>query len=302
MRFDETLEDWYSRRNLLTYDEFRKLNQQELDSIKDEAIQFFHERLDANYLSGNLGYKEIAEIMTASINRFNYTTDEENYQVLDYWSTKTLIELLATGTLRDDCDGRGREFEGIFFYLCNVQKKDLYEAACRAENGEGHYVCWIRSKDNLLYQVENRISRPRTIQYMLDLGYQYWDYRPLTQVGKWFKPEVFIGKELYKYTQADTLEADRPEFSFEKAAMLNKSKTLIKEWFGAVSGGFLVIKGIAVDYSNEVTDILNSNKEAIGHYVSLELVGSVVVVWSLLGIYLRVVTNKDIGRKRSYDE
>ena len=302
MNFKDTLALWYQLRPIRPYSDFEKLNQVQLDNFKAVAVKFFQENLNSTYKTGKLSYVQMAEVMECTIPRFNYTSDDTKYNVADYWSTKTLLELLYTGTLRDDCDGRGREFEGILYYLCNYHKKDLYEASCSAETGEGHYVCWARADDGLIYQLENRIRKPRTIKYMLELGYTYWDYRPLTKIGKWFKADNFIGKELYKYTQAKRLEADTPEFTIKKALMVDKSKTLLKDWLGVISGLAIDIREALLYNSNDVINTLNANKADIAHYVPDYTIGTFIVILSMVGIYLRTVTNKDVEVKKDYDE
>jgi len=304
MTFIEAWDKWFEENPPITYEEYKKDYfpfQKKLDKVKEKAIVFFKEHLDPDWKKGRLSYDQIDVIQKFLLNRFEYIPDDEIFKVSDYWDTRSLIELLLTGGVKGDCDNFGRPIEALFYYLCNYAKKDLYEVACEAETGEGHYVCWVRADDDLIYQVENRIYEPKTIRQMLDRGYKFWHYRPLTVHDKWFKPDKFIANELYKYTQVPNLEAEKPKFSWRKALRIDKSKTLLTNWLGMLGAIGAGIFNMIANGGNEIVTTLNANKEDIGYYIPEHTVGVIATAIFMLNIYLRTVTNKDVEDKKDYD-
>jgi len=131
-------------------------------------------------------------------------------------------------------------------------------------------------------------------------------YNPLTKNRKHYKPEEFIAKQLYLYQQAEQkgvrLEAERPKFTWSKIFRVDKSKTLIKEWFGAISGIIITTKAVVANYSNEIIDTINANKSDLSQYLPDASVGVLITVLSFVGLYLRAVTDKDVEAKRDYDD
>jgi len=243
-------------------------------------------------LAGTPEYSDIEKVYHYIRKRFVYVSDDYQFNKADYWDTESFDKLLYFGILYGDCDDFGYASLEFFYRVLNMKKKDLYRVACAAENGEGHFVSWIRSSDGYLYQVENRLpmfgDRPRTPKFMKEAGYKYWHYSDMTNTKKWYDAIPFISREIYN--TPDNLAADEDVISLKTLFAVDRSKTLLKEWSQALIG----VGAVAVP-------TLQSSERYLSQLLDGRTLGIVMIALSIVGAFIRLKTYKRVEQKKGYD-
>jgi hypothetical protein len=282
-----------------------------LQPILEDEGENLRELVTGDFKKGDrlLSYRELARLQTWLLKRFDYVSDGWQFNKNDMWDTTAWKRAMVchiglikgdNGKFQGDCDDFGYAMLGILYYVFGYTKSQLERVACKTETGEGHFITWIQANDNVIYQMENRVRKPRSVKYMRDLGYEYWHYSKMTNVDKWFNAEKRASRIIYD-TPAN-LESDKPEFSLAKALRIDKSKTLLKDWIQTIVGLFIGIKTAILSAPNEVADILSANKSDLTNIVSNEVLGFTIAVLGFIGIYLRTITNKDVDHKKGLNE
>jgi hypothetical protein len=264
--------------------------------------------LDPNH-KGLLTYDELARLQTWLLDRFEYVSDNWQFNKDDFWDTTDWKRALVcdeslirgdNGVFQGDCNHFGYAILGILYYVFGYSKSHLERVACAAETGEGHFVTWIQASDGVVYQMENRVKKPRSVRYMRDLGYEYWYYSKMTNVANWYKADKRAAEIIYN--TPTNLNSDKAEFSIKKVFKIHKSKTLVKEWFQVASGALIAAKAFILTSANDIANTLEAHKSDLGVLVDEKFIGILVALLGLLGLYIRTITDKDIDHKRSIHE
>ena len=276
------------------------------DGTLDQMLEEIGNKLRSEVgssVDGRLTYSQISKVQLILLNHFIYISDDSQYEKADFWDPTSYMDAMfafsQNGKFKGDCDSYGYAILGILYYVFRYNKKDLYRVACGTETGEGHFVAWARSSDGYLYQVENRLQEPKSVKFMRDKGYEFWDYSPMTRVDKWFKAESFVSKEIYN--TPNNLESDCAEFTVSKAISVHKSKTLVKEWFQLASGAAISTVSVVTTNPDAIASTIQANQGDLSQFIDGKFIGLFIAGLGLVGIYLRTITNKDVDHKDNYD-
>jgi hypothetical protein len=295
LRTRENLSALFPNWNFLSLEEFDKLTNERKKQLFNNRIAELQAFFVVDKSNPNRSYKTIKTAHQFIMRFFTYTPDEDMFQKADFWDTEGLAKLLICGFIKDDCDGAGYPILELLYRVFLFAKKDLYRVACGTETNEGHFVAWARGSDGYLYQVENRLQEPKSVKFMRNKGYEFWDYSPMTRVDRWFKAESFVSKEIYK--TPNDLASDKPKFTLSKAFRIDKSKTLIKNWASVAIGSTVTIVS---QNSRDIVDTLQANESNISKFLDPSTLGIIMTILGLTGVFLRTVTNKDVDEKKEY--
>jgi hypothetical protein len=283
---------------LLALDEYPKLKAYAIEKGKKELIPSIT-GVDSHI--GLLSYDQLAKLQTYLLTKFHYVSDDWQFNEDDLWDTTVWAEaILCDDFFDDDCDGFGYAVLGILYYVFGYSRNQLERVACRTETKEGHFVCWVPADTGVIYQMENRVKKPRSVKYMRDLGYEYWHYSKMTNVDRWFNAEKRASQIIYN--TPNNLESDKAEFSIAKALRVDKSKHLVKGWFQTVAGVAISIKAMLLSSAGALASTVQMNKHELSQIIDLKYIGLFITLLGILDIYIRTVTNKDVNAKRSIDE
>jgi predicted transglutaminase-like cysteine proteinase len=160
-------------------------------------------RKELGYEVGDdITYELLDKVLKYVNARITYEYDSENYGKTDFWNTQAFRWFVVDGYLLDDCDGSGYVFIGMALHVLKIHPKHVFRVSCATETNEGHFVCWVRASNGILYQIENRLRQPRTLRYMHDFGYKYWQYSDMSPANirkdRWYNAENKVMKEIYK--------------------------------------------------------------------------------------------------------
>jgi hypothetical protein len=264
---------------------------------------------DPNY-KGLLTYDQLAKLQTWLLKRFDYQSDDYVFNKDDLWDTTAWKEALLAkdiqwhghpkGMFGSDCDSFGYAVLGILYYVFGYSKSHLERVACATETNEGHFVAWIQSKEGVVYQMENRIRKPRSVKYMRDFGYEYWHYSKMTNVSQWFDARKRASEIIYN--TPSNLKSDRAEFELKKVFKIHKSKFLIKDWTQVFGGLIITVKSMLILNANEIANTLEAHKQDLSMFIDGKYIGITVMILGFVGLYLRTVTDKDLNLKKSINE
>jgi len=287
---------------LYTLAEFNSMSEDMKQNLFTNRVQQLKEHFGQDEVQPNTvipTYAKLKTIHSYVMSHFKYTSDMVAYNKADMWDTEVFRRILICGVLKDDCDGAGSAMLQLAYYVFGFKKDMIYMVACATETNEGHYVTWHQCDDGIYYQIENRVRKPRTVKYMREFGYDYWDYASLTSPMNWKKAKQKVANIIYN--TPNNIASDAPEFSFRKALSVDKSKMLVKDWFGFISGTTITVVSVVKDNASELVNTLQSNQHNLSQFIDAKEVGILMVLLSVIGIYLRTVTHKDIDEKRDYD-
>jgi hypothetical protein len=187
-------------------------------------------RKELGYEVGDpITYDLLDKVLKYVNSRITYAYDSVTFGKSDLWNTQAFRWFVVDGHLLDDCDGSGYVFIGMALHVLQMPPENVFRVSCATETNEGHFVCWVKASSGVIYQLENRIRKPRTLRYMHDFGYKYWHYSNMSpntiRKDIWYKAENRVMKEIYK-TPIDAL-GNEPDGSMLTAVRAtNKSKTL----------------------------------------------------------------------------
>jgi len=290
----------------VTLSEYNKRLATDIEGLKKEAIAVGRATLNERIIGvpldhrGRLTYWQLQALQTWLIDKFDYVSDDYQFDEADYWDTTVWMEAILLDRFTDDCDGFGYAVLGILYYVFNYQKKDLYRVACATETKEGHFVAWAVAAEGYTYQMENRSRYIRSVKYFKDLGYNYWYYSPMTKPNVWFDPTQKLGRLLVE--TPSNLAADKARFRIGKIFEVHKSKTLIKEWGSAVIGTVVSAGGFIMNHPTDLASTIQSNQHWFMQIFDAKTVGLIMIALSFSGLYLRAVTDKDVDIKRDIDD
>jgi len=252
---------------------------------------------------GTINYIHLQWWLAYVLRRFNYTTDTIKFSKDDFWDTAVFNVFMLDDAVYDDCDGAGYCLIEGLIRIFAMYKNNVYRVACAAETGEGHFVAWAKATDGVTYQVENRVRKPRSLRYMHDLGYEYWYYSSMAKAeiskNKWHNADNKVAKLIYN--TPSNLAADKPEFAFSKILRVDKSKDLALKWGQALFAGVTATYAFVRDNVNEVVMTVQASKGDLANILDVKTVSIVMFVTSMIGLYIRAVTNKDVDMKKDYD-
>jgi len=212
----------------MTYETYNKLSKDVKKKLLNEKILELRNLWDVT-LGANPTYDQLAAVQKWALSHFDYTPDGYQFNKEDMWDPLAFEKMLLVDKLKDDCDGFGYAILGIMYHVFGMKKQDIYRVSCATETNEGHFVAWVRSKSGIVYQLENRVRKPRTIKYMRELGYEYWHYSPMTNVGQWFNAK----KKAAEFVYDTPIKAAGNEPELNVGTMIKatpKSKTLMFGW------------------------------------------------------------------------
>lgn len=90
---------------------------------------------------------------------FTYTTDEEQYGVMEDWRIPSDVDKVS-----DDCDG----FALACRFLLRQENIPNRLLVCLTETNEWHLVCCVEN-----YILDNRQTKVKTIKQLQRLGYKF---------------------------------------------------------------------------------------------------------------------------------
>ncbi len=239
-----------------------------------------------------IDYKTLALIQAMLFDNFTYISDDKLFNKPDLWNTRAFEEFMINGSFKGDCDDFAYCIIEYLIRVFKIPKKDIYRVTCLEELGGGHYVAWCRITEGLLVQIENRFREPRTLRWFNDYGYKYTFYAPMRyKSNTWFKPDEFASYEIYKTPKSNIADNAIPNNTFSKAFKVTKSKTLAAGWTQTLVG--IIIS---------IFPMLQSQEQQLEKLFSPTTVGSLLIIFGILSVILRVITNKDIDEKRSLND
>jgi len=255
--------------------------------------------------NGRLTYEQLSILQTWLLERFDYKSDEYIWNESDHWDTTAWMQMLLWDKkilphhrdkgIGSDCDFWGYALLGVLYYVFGYSKNDIFRVACATETNEGHFVVWVKDEIDIYYQMENRVQKPRSIKYMRDLGYEYWHYSSMKNVGKWFNAKKKVA--LIIYDTPNNLASDKPDFRFSNIFKINKSKTLVIGWFQ------FIISTMSAFFMNfdMIGSTLQAHRGDLSNILDPKSVSIIMIITSIMVLVTRVVTHKSIEVKKDWE-